>query len=200
MRMCRAALNLTQERFANDLGITQSTVMRNEKLDVAVRGDTLVRMLHIMAKRGVDIDVVSKLDEVVIHCHSKHPEAAAMRMTRAALELTQAGFAEVIGVTKPIVTRGERDHGGMSVETLRKLEKAMHVIGILIDQITVEDGVRVTITREALERIEDSEQGSQLEGEPQREIVPYTEEELANEEHLMRELRKQGGRQRQDKA
>jgi transcriptional regulator with XRE-family HTH domain len=177
MRMSRAALNLTQADYADALGITKSNVMRNEKLSVAVRGDTLIRMVHVLDKRGVSIDVFTEMDEVKIIYRGIRPDAAAMRMCRAALSLTQEEFAEAIGVTKPVVTRGERILGNMRGETLTKLIQEMHLQGIEIDLASPPEGVTVTIKRAALEHIEESEQGSELPGEPNWQYVPYTEEE-----------------------
>ncbi|MGM0984679.1 MAG: helix-turn-helix domain-containing protein [Pseudomonadota bacterium] len=177
MRMSRAALNLTQADYAQLLGISKSNVMRNEKLAVAVRGDTLVRMVHLLGKRGVGIDVFSVMDEVTMSYQGDRPEAAAMRMARAALSLTQEAFALEIGVTKPMVTRGERSDGAMRGETLTKLIQAMHPQGIEINLASPLEGVTIKITRPALERIEENEQGSELPGEPRWELKPYTREE-----------------------
>lgn len=177
MRMSRAALNLTQADYAETLGISKSNVMRNEKLAVAVRGDTLIRMVHLLGKRGMGIDVFSVMDEVTITYQGERPEAAAMRMARAALNLTQEAFAQTIDVTKPMVTRGERTEGSMRSETLTKLIQGMHALGIEIDLASPPDGVTVKIGRPALERIEEREQGSKLPGEPKWQYVPYSQEE-----------------------
>lgn len=177
MRMSRAALNLTQSDYADTLGITKSNVMRNEKLSVAVRGDTLVRMVNILGLRGVGIDVFTVMDEVKITYRGERPDAAAMRMSRAALSMTQEDFANAIGTTKPIITRGERNDGSMRSETLTKLIQGMHAQGIEIDLASPPDGVTITIKRAALEAIEGREQGSELPGEPAWERIPYSDEE-----------------------
>lgn len=200
MRMSRAALNLTQADYAEALGITKSNVMRNEKLSVAVRGDTLVRMVHLLGKRGVGIDVFSVMDEVTITYQGDRPDAAAMRMARASLTLTQEAFAKEIGVTKPIVTRGERNDGSMRGETLTKLIQGMHAQGVEINLASPPEGVTVKITRLALEKIEASEQGSELPGEPQWEYKPYTEEEREWDKMLDRQLREEEERQREHEA
>lgn len=52
MRMGRAALGMSQQEFADALGVAKSTVARNETLEMAMRADTLTAMMRLFRERG----------------------------------------------------------------------------------------------------------------------------------------------------
>lgn len=58
MRIARVSLGMSQQEFADELGVAKSTVARNETLEMAMRADTLTSMLRVMREYGVDIDVL----------------------------------------------------------------------------------------------------------------------------------------------
>ena len=51
MRMGRAALGMSQQEFADALGVAKSTVARNETLEMAMRADTLTAMMRLFRER-----------------------------------------------------------------------------------------------------------------------------------------------------
>jgi transcriptional regulator with XRE-family HTH domain len=60
MRIGRAALGMSQQEFADMLGIAKSTVARNETMEMAMRADTLMAMLRALRERGVELDILSE--------------------------------------------------------------------------------------------------------------------------------------------
>jgi len=66
MRMGRAALGMSQQEFADALGVAKSTVARNETLEMAMRADTLTAMLRLFAEKGVEVDLLGATDSLTI--------------------------------------------------------------------------------------------------------------------------------------
>lgn len=67
MRMGRAALGVTQQELADELGVAKSTVARNETLEMAMRADTLVRLLRLLESKGITTNVFDEKDSLVIN-------------------------------------------------------------------------------------------------------------------------------------
>lgn len=181
LRMARAVAQMTQPELAETLGVTKTVIARNEKPDMAMRADTLVRLVYVMREREIEIDVFSTLDSVRLYTVGANLDAAAMRAARAALNLNQQDFADRIGLTKPIVTRGERPNSTMSSNTVLTLMNSMDRLGIKIDLMPVVSDLTVTVHRQAVEAIEALHQGNALPGEPEGELVPTSlAEKLSN--------------------
>lgn len=172
LRMARAVSQMTQRELAAALGVTKTVIARNEKPDMAMRADTLVRLIYVMRERGIEIDVFSTLDSVRLYTVGPKLDAAAMRAARAALSLNQQDFAERIGLTKPIVTRGERPNSTMRADTMVTLHSVMHQMGIKIDWVPMVEDLTVTVHRQAVEAIDARHQGRAIPGEPTHELVP----------------------------
>lgn len=66
MRMGRAALSMSQQEFADALGVAKSTVARNETLEMAMRADTLTAMMRVFRDRGIDVDLLGATDSLTI--------------------------------------------------------------------------------------------------------------------------------------
>ena len=172
LRMARAVSQMTQRELAEALGVTKTVIARNEKPDMAMRADTLVRLVYVMRERNIEIDVFSTLDSVRLYIVGSKLDAAAMRAVRAALNLTQQDFAERIGLTKPIVTRGERPSGNMRADTMATLHNVMHCMGIKIDWVPMVEDLTVVVHRQAVEAIDALHLGEAIPGEPTHELIP----------------------------
>ncbi len=71
MRMGRAALGMSQQEFADALGVAKSTVARNETLEMAMRADTLTAMMRLFRERGIDVDLFGATDSLTITVTAK---------------------------------------------------------------------------------------------------------------------------------
>ncbi len=172
LRMARAACQWTQQEMADRLGVTKSVITRNEKPDMAMRADTLVRLVYVMREEKIEIDVFSTLDCVRLYAVGEMLDAMAMRVARAALNISQQAFADQVGLTKPIVTRGERPDHKMQEPRFRTMADSLKNQGIRIDYVPIVSDLTVTIQRHAVELIEAASGGSTLPGEPMQELVP----------------------------
>lgn len=79
MRMGRAALGMSQQEFADALGVAKSTVARNETLEMAMRADTLTAMMRLFRERGIDVDLLGDTDSLTITVTAKGLEALEER-------------------------------------------------------------------------------------------------------------------------
>lgn len=79
MRMGRAALGMSQQEFADALGVAKSTVARNETLEMAMRADTLTAMLRLFKEKGIDVDLLGPTDSLTITVTAKGLEALEER-------------------------------------------------------------------------------------------------------------------------
>lgn len=172
LRMARATSQLTQSEMAAELGVTTTVIARNEKPDMAMRADTLVRLVYVMRQREIGVDVFSSLDSVRLSVVGENLGAAAMRAARAAMSLNQQDFADLVGLTKPVVTRGERPGSSMRSDTMTLLVSEMGKIGIRIELTSLLGELTVTVQRQALEAIEAIHQSRTLPGEPEKELKP----------------------------
>jgi transcriptional regulator with XRE-family HTH domain len=66
MRMGRIALGMSQQAFADELGVAKSTVARNETLEMAVRADTLIAMLRLLHEHGITTNLFRNSDSLII--------------------------------------------------------------------------------------------------------------------------------------
>ncbi|MBW6390203.1 hypothetical protein [Billgrantia antri] len=177
LRMARAAVQLTQSGLAAELGVTKIVIARNEKPDMAMRADTLVRLIYVLRQRGVELDVFSTLDSVRLYMTGGELDAAAMRISRAALSMNQQDFADCIGLTKAIVTRGERPGVTMRSDTWHTFKVKVKELGVVVDWVPMVADLTVVVNRQAIERIETIQQGSLLPGEPGKELIPASLED-----------------------
>jgi len=171
LRMARAVSQMTQKEMAEALGVTKTVIARNEKPDMAMRADTLVRLVYVMNEQGITIDVFSSLDSVRLYIVGDKLEAAAMRATRAALNLSQQDFADRMGLTKAVVARGERPNSTMSATTLMNMSNTLYFMGIKVDWVSLVKDMTVIVDRRAVEAID---QGIILPGDPEGELVPVS--------------------------
>lgn len=79
MRMGRAALGMSQQEFADALGVAKSTVARNETLEMAMRAETLTAMMRVFRDRGIDVDLLGSIDSLTITVTAKGLEALESR-------------------------------------------------------------------------------------------------------------------------
>lgn len=172
MRMARAACQWTQQEMADRLGVTKSVITRNEKPDMAMRADTLVRLIYVMRQENIELDVFSTLDCVRLYAEGEALDAMAMRVARAAQNISQQKFADQVGLTKPLVTRGERPDQKMQVRTFQAMTDSLRSQGIKIDYVPIISDLTVIIQRPAVEFVEAASGGSVLPGEPNRELIP----------------------------
>jgi len=156
LRMARAAAQWTQQEMAERLHLTKTMVARNERPDMTMRADTLVKLIHTMRLEKVDIDLFTTADRVVFYAEGSDLDAMAMRVCRAALNLSQQTFADKVGLTKPLVTRGERSDKSMTSKTLNQMKDALSEIGIKIDVNAMASTLMVRVERGAVEALEAS--------------------------------------------
>jgi len=154
LRMARAAGQWTQQEMAEKLDLTKAIVARNERPDMAMRADTLVKLIHFMKSEMIEVDLFSTADRVVFYAEGADLDAMAMRVSRAALNLSQQAFADKIGLTKPLVTRGERPDQTMTSKTLIKMMEGLCETGITVDFTPIVSELRVTVERDAVESLE----------------------------------------------
>ncbi|WP_442488313.1 helix-turn-helix domain-containing protein [Halomonas litopenaei] len=79
MRMGRAALGMSQQEFADALGVAKSTVARNETLEMAMRAETLTAMMRVFRDQGIDVDLLGATDSLTITVTAKGFEALENR-------------------------------------------------------------------------------------------------------------------------
>lgn len=79
MRMGRAALGMSQQEFADALGVAKSTVARNETLEMAMRAETLTAMMRVFRDQGIDVDLLGATDSLTITVTAKGLEALENR-------------------------------------------------------------------------------------------------------------------------
>lgn len=80
MRIARVSLGMSQQEFADALGVAKSTVARNETLEMAMRADTLTAMMRVMRQYGIEMDVLGDPDKLSISLDKTALEAAAGRI------------------------------------------------------------------------------------------------------------------------
>lgn len=80
MRIARAAMGMSQQEFADALGIAKSTVARNETLEMAMRADTLTAMLWVMREHGIEMDVLGSPTELSVKITQEALTEAASRL------------------------------------------------------------------------------------------------------------------------
>lgn len=81
MRMGRAALGMSQQEFADALGVAKSTVARNETLEMAMRADTLTAMLRILNDHGIETNLLTSKDDLVFTISESFLERKAVKST-----------------------------------------------------------------------------------------------------------------------
>jgi len=153
MRMARAASLLTQQALAHEISVSKSVIARNEKMEMAMRADTWIRLAYAMRQRGIELDLVNEDNSIRLEMKGAELATAAMRVTRAALNICQQTLADQLGVSKNVVTRGERPGARMRADTLGKLLEVAHRVGIKIDWAPMTQDLTVYIGQEGLERI-----------------------------------------------
>ena len=57
LRAARAAIGWSQEQFALRMGVAKSTVARIETLEMAPKGDFVVRAMEIFRATGIEVDL-----------------------------------------------------------------------------------------------------------------------------------------------
>lgn len=65
LRTARAAAGWNQQEFAERMGVAKSTVARIETLEMAARGDFIIKAIRLFRDAGVDMDL-SEPDEIPI--------------------------------------------------------------------------------------------------------------------------------------
>lgn len=80
MRLGRAALGMNQQEFADLLGVSKSTVARNETMEMAMRAETLTTMLRVLRENGVEVDVLNSAQTLSIEVHAPALEHAWSRL------------------------------------------------------------------------------------------------------------------------
>jgi len=57
IRTARTAIGWSQQEFADKLGIAKSTVARIETMEMAARGDFVIRAIQLFRAAGVEVDL-----------------------------------------------------------------------------------------------------------------------------------------------
>lgn len=172
LRLTRAASRLTQKELAKELAVSKTVIARNEKPDMAMRADTLMRLVYVMGQHNIHIDVFSTLDAVLMTLTGEDLSSATMRTARASLHLNQQDFADLLGVGKSIVTRGERPGSMMPADINVKMREIMRKKGVRVDWSPMHQILHVNVHREALAQLDARRQGKSLPGEHDYELTP----------------------------
>lgn len=171
LRMSRAVTRMTQQELAKALAVSKTVIARNEKPDMAMRADTLMRLIYVMHEHGIQIDVFSTLNKVGLYVWGDDLSAISVRVARAALNLNQQDFADLIGVKKATITRGERPGSSVTADVHGLLIERMRQEGVTIDWSPMTQELTVTVHPLALQRQEALRKGESLPGEPDDELV-----------------------------
>ncbi len=59
MRAARAAIGWSQQTFADRMGVAKSTIARIETLEIAPKGDFVLRAISLFREAGLEIDIHS---------------------------------------------------------------------------------------------------------------------------------------------
>lgn len=62
IRTARAAAGWNQQEFADLLKVAKSTVARVETLEIAAKGDFVMRAMRLFRENGIDVDLMSASD------------------------------------------------------------------------------------------------------------------------------------------
>ncbi|WNK21220.1 hypothetical protein P1P91_05975 [Halomonas piscis] len=182
LRMSRAVTRMTQQELAKELAVSKTVIARNEKPDMAMRADTLMRLVYVMNANGIQVDVFSTLDQVELYVWGEDLSSISMRVARAALNLNQQEFADLIGVPKVRVTRGERPGSSVRADVHGLLREKMRQEGVTIEWSPTTQELAVTVHPQALQRQEALRKGESLPGEPDEDLVPTPlHEKLSND-------------------
>jgi len=60
LRSARSAAGWNQQEFADRMGVAKSTVARIETLEMAAKGDFLIKAMRLFREAGVDVDLHTK--------------------------------------------------------------------------------------------------------------------------------------------
>ena len=82
MRIARVAMGMSQQEFADVLGVAKSTVARNETLEMAMRADTLTAMLRAMREHGIEMDVLGSPTSLSVKINEEALNKAAERLIK----------------------------------------------------------------------------------------------------------------------
>ncbi len=82
MRIGRTTLGMSQQEFANALGVAKSTIARNETLDMSMRADTLTAMLRVMREYGIEMDLLGNPDSLTVKVNEKALDYIAQRQNK----------------------------------------------------------------------------------------------------------------------
>lgn len=82
MRIARVAMGMSQQEFADVLGVAKSTVARNETLEMAMRADTLTAMLRAMREHGIEMDVLGSPSSLTVKVNEDALARAAERLVK----------------------------------------------------------------------------------------------------------------------
>lgn len=80
MRIARVSMGMSQQEFADALGVAKSTVARNETLEMAMRADTLTSMLRVMREHGIEMDVLGSPTSLSVKINQEALDEAAKRL------------------------------------------------------------------------------------------------------------------------
>lgn len=171
MRMARAARQWSQQEMADRLAVSKNVITRNEKPDMAMRADTLVKLIYLMREISIDLDVFNTSDSVRFYAEGNDLDAMAMRVSRAALNLSQQAFADKVGLTKPLVTRGEQPDRTMQSRTFLTMSDSLYSHGITIEHVPMVRDLTVTVHPQAVQWIEGESKDTPLSDEPNLELA-----------------------------
>lgn len=82
MRIARIAMGMSQQEFADALGVAKSTVARNETMEMAMRADTLTAMLRVMRENGIEMDLLGSPTSLSVKIEQDALEKVAERLVK----------------------------------------------------------------------------------------------------------------------
>ena len=82
MRIARVAMGMSQQEFADALGVAKSTVARNETLEMAMRADTLTAMLRVMRENGIEMDLLGSPTSLSVKVDQEALDKVAARLVK----------------------------------------------------------------------------------------------------------------------
>ena len=183
LRMGRAALGVNQQAFADLIGVSKTVVTRNERPDMAMRADTLVRLMYVMRQGRIDLDIFSTLDSVVFYTDQGNFQAIALRVTRAALGHSQQELGDLVGVSKSVIARGEREDGDLKSSVMTGITQAAFEAGIKIGYPSITRELIVEVYPQAIAALAARQGEDADEDAPNTVMVPLTMQEVVDREY-----------------
>jgi DNA-binding transcriptional regulator YiaG len=120
IRNLRYKLRMSQEEFASYLGVSAKTIHRWET-SKSIPNDLAIATIQQLAKQNKFYTVSNAIATTSQVIRYKHPKNTDIVNLRLSLRMSQAEFAEILGVHLKTIQRWERGHTKPSLFYLKKI-------------------------------------------------------------------------------